>query len=255
MASGWPLMVILMLFITMHTISHYRHRDIIYELASVGDLPLPNSTPLYSNKRERDTDSPASTRTSDAIPSSLLSPNTTRSIVGSGRVKENIRQSFLNAEPAEPWGAYSLPVYSEELGRLPVHGEFLPQGQPPLTGSPSYLNHVTQQDVITLDSLFSTDGLMFDPVGSNYDALGTDFLSSSGSSLDTKLSGLHSAEADLHPGEGIPNLANAQPMIDNDAIAMWSNAPSGFEYVIYSTPSILVFNSFLQARQMGDLPQ
>jgi hypothetical protein len=43
------------------------------------------------------------------------------------------------------------------------------------------------------------------------------------------------------PGETNPDLANEQAMIDSDAVAMWSNAPIGFEYV-WSSSYPLVTN-------------
>jgi len=47
-----------------------RLRDILYELASIGDLPLPNRTTGHSSKRERDSDDPLSVGSTSAYTSS-----------------------------------------------------------------------------------------------------------------------------------------------------------------------------------------
>jgi hypothetical protein len=231
----------------------------MYELAYAGDLPLPNSTPPYSNKRERGADSPVSANTNETISSSSLSPDVTRNIAGSRRVRESMQQSppVEQNRLVQPQGVYTLPVYSEELGRLPVHGQvaFSPQGRSPSNNSPfSYWNHATSHDVnIPGGSLsarpsqpylsktnsnaggssFSMDGLMADSTGLNYNTFVQEsFLSASLGATSTNPS-IHSTRGDPHRmgGQGISDMANTQAMIDNDAIAMWSNAPSGFEYV------------------------
>ncbi|KAG6805083.1 hypothetical protein H0H93_005668, partial [Arthromyces matolae] len=66
-------------------------RDIMFELASVGDLQLPNpSPPSYtnSNKRERDSDSPvgSGTLSSPLSTSTPITPEAPRAIAGSRRV-------------------------------------------------------------------------------------------------------------------------------------------------------------------------
>ena len=71
-------------------------RDILYELASVGDLPLPGAS---NNKRERDWDKGAR---------SVPPP-----------------QQQQQQQPQE-----MLPMYSNELGQVPLHGEV----QPPVDG-------------------------------------------------------------------------------------------------------------------------
>ncbi|TFK36748.1 fungal-specific transcription factor domain-containing protein [Crucibulum laeve] len=139
--------------------------DILYELASVGELPLPQPSPPTQNKRERDADSPISSATSGTpMPPSFDGP---RNIAGSKRVQKDSPMPSTDPNPAraaqqqsmsqhcsEPSGLmpkhedtqmpptlqqqlFTLPVYSNELGSLPLHGQvkFSPQGQSPLDGS------------------------------------------------------------------------------------------------------------------------
>lgn len=135
------------------------NRDILYELASVGDLPLPQHSPPTTNKRERDADSPNSSTPSDTPQSQT--ENMPRNIAGSRRVKKEIgdraalMRQTLSASDSQgssssissrnpethplqhlsthdvtssqplpvPVQYYTLPVYSNELGRLPLHGQ------------------------------------------------------------------------------------------------------------------------------------
>ena len=233
----------------------------MYGLASVGDLPLPNSAPPPSNKRERNADdSPASTTAADTIiMSPLLSPDPNRSIAGSGRVKERMRQSSLPTELTKSLGNHTPPTPSKEgLGHPPVvHGEatFLSQSQFPVHHAPDInfpdgsISTGSMQAYTSPphESLSFMDDLVFDSIGSNYDAFDAESFPPSSSPFGTVSSSsslpiLHSAEVDHHHhqvspalGSGIPGLMNEQAMmIDNDPIAMWSSAPSGFEYVLFS---------------------
>ena len=133
-------------------------RDILYELASVGDLPLPQYSPPPTNKRERDADTPRSSSSAGPSPQ-MLPENIPRNIAGSRRVnKESSERAAAlrhggssdrisscdqpphgverrpsrpqikhevapTPPPHVPVQYYSLPVYSNELGRLPLHGQ------------------------------------------------------------------------------------------------------------------------------------
>lgn len=150
-------------------------RDIIYELAAVGDLPLPQPSPPTSNKRERNADEPISS----SIPSEASKatspagqPSDTRAMAGNSRLHKDSSiskpmdqqyprssqspeqgstvsqvpspsqhgsglqsrqqsQTQLNEEQASSMPSsvplvaqyYTLPVYSNDLGRLPIHGQ------------------------------------------------------------------------------------------------------------------------------------
>lgn len=232
------------------------------ELAFVGDLPLPNSTPvtpLYSNKQER----PADGLTAPSLIAGHPDISWPLNIDGSHHVKESMDQSSLPAEfnsKSQEGSCYSLPMCSEELGRPPMHGQvaFSPQNQSLLNiVNPSYQNHITTHDISIPDvsgptrpfhpyfstysavggSSISTDGLTLDSAGLNYTSFVPELsLSSSplpGSMMfnvgsDSTRFGLHQIQTS---GEGTTDLVNAPAMIDSDALAMWSNAPSGFEYV------------------------
>ncbi|KAF8150167.1 fungal-specific transcription factor domain-containing protein [Crassisporium funariophilum] len=133
--------------------------DILYELASVGDLPLPQPSPPSTNKRERDADTPMSaTPTSPQTP--MPQDEGPRNIAGSRRVTKDasgmrsmsgqqsqpqqqqhkqqpqpstsMSSSSHSAQPKQEPSPllsttttelYPLPVYSNELGRLPLHGQ------------------------------------------------------------------------------------------------------------------------------------
>jgi hypothetical protein len=98
------------------------------------------------------------------------------------------------------------------------------------------------------------DGPPFDPTGVNWTFIGERL---SSSSLGT--TPIPSAGVDLHQmgtasEAGMTGLSNSQAMIDSDAMAMWCNAPSGFEYVT-SFIAHLVTHSYLQLERVGNIPQ
>ncbi|RPD72366.1 hypothetical protein L226DRAFT_546928 [Lentinus tigrinus ALCF2SS1-7] len=132
--------------------------DILYELASVGDLPLPQASPAPSHKRERDSDSPVSSAASVASASDspgrpALPEHAMRTIAGKSRVakegpslaastfaqplrpmstlpmSDSERASSSSATSAATAAAcatpsFALPVHTDELGRLPLHPGF-----------------------------------------------------------------------------------------------------------------------------------
>jgi len=72
-------------------------RDILYELASVGDLPLPQGSPCSSNKRERNSDSPISVGEDKPPKKGLMDRE--RTVAGSKRVNKNKEQDHSNRQP------------------------------------------------------------------------------------------------------------------------------------------------------------
>ena len=230
-----------MYLITMRAVVYLRRRDVLYALTSVGDLPVPNSIPPHSNKRGRNAEIPSSTLPTggNVGPTPSLSADTPRSIAGSSRVKESIRQFSLPTEPAEPLGMYTLPVHSTEFVHLPVHGEaaFPPQSQyqvpaPDINfphGSPSTgsMQHYSSTD----QPLSSMDDLVINSMGSNYNTFVGESFWYSSSSFGTT----HSAESGSHQiglalrGAGMPGLMNAHAdATDADANAMWSVLHAGW---------------------------
>ena len=134
-------------------------RDILCELATVGELPLPQASPMSTNKRDRDSDTPRSVASSES-PQSVIQEDSPRVIAGSRRVNkdpssssQSMRTTQSQHQPNQqqrhppqlptssmttskqptqhadrsttsvpPTPTYALPVYSDELGRLPFHG-------------------------------------------------------------------------------------------------------------------------------------
>ena len=127
-------------------------RDILCELATVGELPLPQASPMSTNKRERDCDTPRSVASSES-PQPITQEEGPRVIAGSRRVNKDLsssgqsmragqsqhQSSQQQPQPQLPTSStatssrlptqhavpststYALPVYSDELGRLPLH--------------------------------------------------------------------------------------------------------------------------------------
>ena len=137
-------------------------RDILCELAEAGDLPLPQPSPLSMNKREWDCDTPRSAASSespqpmvqDDSPRIMAGSRRVNKDLASGskRAGQSQQQSNQQQPPNQPQrhasttshlrqsnsnrphsdrsvtssvpstSTFSLPVYSDELGRLPLHG-------------------------------------------------------------------------------------------------------------------------------------
>lgn len=147
----------------------------LYELASVGELPLPQPSPPSVFKRERGSDSPQSSTQGSSPPPQSHNSDGLRSIAGNRRVgmcSQAQPQSWMPLEqrqqrpsqgdssmyeqptpvspqvtqpsaqgrhqhqrPASHSHHFTLPVYSDELGSIPLHGQvqFSMQGQAPLS--------------------------------------------------------------------------------------------------------------------------
>lgn len=92
----------------------------MYEFTSVGELPPPQPSPSGGVKRDRDSDtgSPCSTQASFS-PSSTQSHEGPRVIAGSRRVTRGGSPTSRQY----PLPVANLPVYSNDLGRLPIHGQ------------------------------------------------------------------------------------------------------------------------------------
>lgn len=254
-------------------------RDILYELAYVGELPLPS--PIVTNKREREDDSPVSatgtTGTSDSSPSLSFSdapPSESRTIAGSRRVSavhlgvsdvpqttysSTIPSAALaengatNESPPE-MQLFSLPMYSDELGRLPLHGQlkfsarplpdaqsmdwFSPQpgpvepsaaevpGMPMNTQfmQPDYYDYSFGGSRTEPSSATDNPRVSAAPYRSAFPLNGVGVYGSSSSSLPSHPR--HQVGSNLDPNI---NEINIPLSLDNDTFAMWSNTPSGFE--------------------------
>ena len=125
-------------------------RDIMYELASMGDLPLPQPSPPAGHKRDRDEDDIESNTASTPSSQTMSSPTgseESRHIAGSRRVSQHThaqqhqhqqshsQHSSVSQLPGVPTGNsmsamaelgisnghFTLPLHSDELGRLPLY--------------------------------------------------------------------------------------------------------------------------------------
>jgi hypothetical protein len=230
-------------------------RDILRDLASVSELPLPHNNLGPTFKRERDSDEPIMSENGPAASSSPLAPQpeaATRTIAGSRRVSNHATAAAPPSRSASH--LYALPLHSEELGRMPLHptaagspsdagsssdaasplpswyqtpaasayGVPAPASVPqPAHSAPSSVPHVQVANPMDAMSTFQMDPIMYDQMMSSF--AGT------------------AATVDMAPVPppgygGYPPPQPGQPMSDSDTIAMWSTAPSGFECVT-CTPS------------------
>uniref|UniRef100_A0A0W0F039 Zn(2)-C6 fungal-type domain-containing protein n=1 Tax=Moniliophthora roreri TaxID=221103 RepID=A0A0W0F039_MONRR len=103
--------------------------DVLYQLASVGELPLPQPRQGSQNKRYRDSDNSRSASAPTGNSSEGVSVTNDvgrRDIAGTKRAMKSSASQFNAAQTPPPPSNqhfFSLPMYSEELGRLPLHGQ------------------------------------------------------------------------------------------------------------------------------------
>lgn len=235
-------------------------RDILYELAHVGELPLPQRSPVPTNKRERNSDSPISTGSIDATSDSGFT-DTPRTIAGSRRVsaKDPSSRQRQPLSPPMQRDQYALPIYSDELGRLPLHGQVsfsATQALPthdywgtPATGTDLQHNlsddsHQHLQDdspgqMSTITSLYPMDAVFYDhladysspfPSTSMAPSTSPQYVNAGGVSMHG-YTGEMDPRSQQHQQQQVSQVPNPQAMIDENMIAMWSSAPSGFEFV------------------------
>ncbi|PIL26803.1 transcription factor [Ganoderma sinense ZZ0214-1] len=224
--------------------------DILYELASVGDLPLPHLSPAPSNKRERDSDSPVS---SGAVSIASDSPrgsgvtDSYRAFAGNRRPLPRPLSTHPNpassdsekqvAAKGSGGGAappsFALPVHTDELGRLPVHpgfnvgysGEWQPSQQPPQPQPQA-----------------GAAPPPFDPRMMGLYALQPpSFNEMFGASMQEP-SAFTQAGPEVSMGAGPaagaaqgPPLSSEEMAFADNTLAMWSNAPSSFEWDDWGT--------------------
>ncbi|KAG7089094.1 hypothetical protein E1B28_010803 [Marasmius oreades] len=167
--------------------------DVLYELASVGELPLPQASSPLSNKRERDADEPIASKPPEESSSSQNLEH--RAIAGSKRA---LKSSGTGPQPPQQQ-LFGLPMYSNELGRLPVHGQ-LNYTQPDI-------NHDGQSPV-------DTGSYWFTHVGD----IPSDGITGGGLSTTNTM-------GDINFPSGLPTLADAQ-FFDQLASMTWTSHPS-----------------------------
>ncbi|OSC97677.1 hypothetical protein PYCCODRAFT_1376657 [Trametes coccinea BRFM310] len=163
--------------------------DILYELASVGDLPLPQPSPAPSHKRDRDSDSPMMSPAASASADSPRPPGDGPSLA-SATFAQPIRpqphsqsQSSASTPPsAAPSDSsdkvpasgsanpiFALPVHTDELGRLPLHPAFSmsyqqdwppssqQQQQPPMSTMPGQVSTSSSADTARVHTATQLD--------------------------------------------------------------------------------------------------
>ncbi|KAI0787277.1 fungal-specific transcription factor domain-containing protein [Fomes fomentarius] len=277
--------------------------DILYELASVGDLPLPQASPAPSHKRERDSDSPVPSAVSLAAdPSRCGISIENRTIAGNRRISKEV-PSLAAATFAQPSRAqsavplsesdqqlppstssgtastsstvtpsFALPLHTEELGRLPLHPGFNVsyagdwQHQPHVSSIPTPTSSAPSQTSVTYDP--GASGLLgapqFDPrlmamynlqqqpsgFGGQMYATGGTPAPSEPSPFATQLPqdmrAMAAAGGGGAPGMGGPGgmsggvqgqavLSSEEMAFADNTLAMWSTAPTGFEWDDWGT--------------------
>ncbi|TFK21102.1 hypothetical protein FA15DRAFT_672885 [Coprinopsis marcescibilis] len=102
-----------------------RFLDMLTELASAGDIGTElQKTGKKSKSKKRSRSDSQSDSSSSSIDVSMASPTTeTRNIAGTRRVSLS-QQATSPISPIEPPINFLLPMYSNDLGRLPVYGQF-----------------------------------------------------------------------------------------------------------------------------------
>lgn len=257
------------------------------ELASVGDLPLPKSEhPPVNNKRERQAEPESVASTSHSSPSSSggLSDDKTRSIAGNRRVSSKnfasppnlttmpaatqqqspltapqshhqFQQPGRSSDPTQQ--LTTLPMHTDELSRLPLHGQVsfasqAPPAPPIASVNPNYwyppaaTDQVQQQHQLSNGSVnnMSEYSMMHDPF---YDQLGAGYSSSyihpasmgHGGYRGGDPRSMAMSDPSRQVFQAAPRPMTEQAIIDNDTVAMWSSAPTGFECVLFQVPLVL----------------
>ncbi|KAF8913636.1 fungal-specific transcription factor domain-containing protein [Mucidula mucida] len=179
---------------------HYCGRlwDVLYELASVGDLPLPSSISRLPQKRER----------SGTLEVSL-------SANGSGRAFPSEEEQYTEQTPVAPSQlSPSLPVHSDELGTFPMHDAslFLTHGDQPLAG-PSHRHN-----------WYSNSQTLYSQYENMYHGTPRYTESEYPDNREAGQTGPYATELSL--GSGGSGVTGDQ---EQRTMAMWSNPPTGFQ--------------------------
>ena len=216
------------------------------ELAFAGDVTIPNTSAINLPRKKRlrepenDNSSPASSASSPP-----LSPieGSNRTMAGSRRVSQaELKQLAL----------FSLPMYSNELGRLPIYGQFnfsdsnacLPPQSSSTTSTGSAPTNFDQiilsnlasmpsggvpkadMDAYVLDGLFN--GQTMQNFASHTHTSRSQHQQQSATATDIA-SFFAGTSSDF---EGFSRFGT-MPAMDNDTMTMWSTAPTGLEYVFF----------------------
>lgn len=218
----------------------------LYNLACVADLPLPD--PVPSNKRPREESISDATSPDQDVETAVEELVNLRPIAGSKRVHAYQQQ---HPEPPTPPNAqdsnqdFVLPVHSADLGRLPLHSVFAPDFNtngwyaPPQAGvhgqAPILPGPVLHMGNGALHNMLNEAFGVQNPAGihgSNVPSLGVDIAPPQVPSIFTPMvppSGVHDNSIENMMASVSMEPAMIPDLPENDTLAMWSNAPPGFE--------------------------
>lgn len=194
---------------------------------------MPES-PGSLNKRSRDSDSPKSASPSTA--SSTPSPSSTgapRSIAGSKRVFHKIINRPLAPKPVGALPPNQLLPCSGAVPQLPVHLSAMQQAGP-WVPPPTDVTAVPTQSTtsLTFDSTDNLAGMLPTTLPMNqiyYGQVENNFQPSSDQMVGGVPGQYDAGNLQLHSVTDIVPQQEQVQMLSNDAFAIWSNAPAGFE--------------------------
>lgn len=195
----------------------YLVRDVLSALATVGNVPLspPGTESTSSNVGQRVSDA--------AIRSvqSNLPRDPPRAISGYRSLSPPTRD--LSPQRSRPPN-YALPMYSTELGRLPVYGQF--------NFSDPRANSVfaPQTSIMDVQDISSTPSEVSINQFATPDVHPVSAQHFCGEHLECRA--LHQASTENgNTARTSPTQSSfdAEPMMDSDTMTMWSTAPAGFE--------------------------
>ncbi|KAG6853776.1 hypothetical protein C0991_001487 [Blastosporella zonata] len=213
-----------------------RYRDILLELASAGDMtfvdsPAPATTEATAGvKRSREFDFVTDSSTQFTKPL-----KETRKVAGSRRVSTDVPPGPISPPPFAQTLNFELPMYGNELGRLPVHGQFnfseshkRPRGDPmapSLAGchpvDPPYGGYTTVNNPDADGPTPHMNSYTIPEWGAYHIPQDTD---------------VPTMPMPVYPDPSGASALGGIPLMDSDTLTMWSTAPAGFEYVTFCYP-------------------
>lgn len=228
-------------------------RDVLYELSSVGVMPLSDVHPFDVSDGKADSQPPESTKHFSRELGCLFPPPPPKETDDNSH--QVLYRQTASASPPVPGvhttppPLYTLPLYSNDLGKLPLYGAdaFWNNATPRPNSDasvwysaqdtktaelPGSLNHLTGSDG-AVPPVFPSDASTF------YEQRNSDLPPSLPSDINSGNTGYTDYIQDSQPQTGFmygqpqPGLhPQEQPMegaMDVDTMAMWNNAPSGFK--------------------------
>ncbi|KAJ7587342.1 fungal-specific transcription factor domain-containing protein [Mycena floridula] len=228
--------------------------DILAELASVGDLPLPSTSPKQRNKRGRDADSPLGAN--GGMPGPGIVPEGDRNIASNRRVSSvssvpSVPSVVPNVTPLPPLvvppqpvphfelshieaPTFALPIYSNDLGRLPLHGQVDQQdwynqqtnGHQMMQGGLDNGRYGMAQQPQASSSYYDQGIPTYPPPYVNGDHH-PEFVAMA---MSQQQNGYNDRESVYLPSAPRPGpVPSVDAGLDSHTMAMWLGAPTGFE--------------------------